>query len=201
MTLLEARTLFPITQDRAYLFSGGISPAATPVRAALDRWSELWATDPAQVYREYSEQWEQVRRSFAAAIGADTREIANTDSTSRGSNLIVQMIEAPERSNIVVDEFTYASSFHPWRLPGKSHVEIRCVPAREQRVTIDDLAQSRRSPDPCRQHHTRELANRVPPQPQHSGRHRTRERRVPDCRCCAIGRCSRCRCDARPCRP
>ena len=120
MTLLEARTLFPITQDRAYLFSGGISPAATPVRAALDRWSELWATDPAQLYREYSEQWEQVRRSFAAAIGADTSELANTDSTSRGSNLIVQMIEAPERSNIVTEIACHLTHPEPIGLSGHS---------------------------------------------------------------------------------
>ena len=47
MTPAEARTLFPITASRAYLFSGGLAPAAAPVKAALDRWTELWALDRA----------------------------------------------------------------------------------------------------------------------------------------------------------
>jgi selenocysteine lyase/cysteine desulfurase len=140
MTPALVRSLFPITRKRAYLFSGGLAPSASPVRAALDRWTELWALDPAYLYAHSPEDWELARERFASIIGAEASEIAITDSTSRGSNLVVQMIEAPPGSNVVVDEFTYASSFHPWRLPSKSHVEIRSVPAREHRVRFNDLA-------------------------------------------------------------
>ena len=39
-TLAEARELFPIVHERTYLFAGAITPAATPVRRAMDAWIE-----------------------------------------------------------------------------------------------------------------------------------------------------------------
>lgn len=138
----EARDLFPITATRAYLFSGGLAPAAIPVKAALDRWSDLWAADPAYLYAHYDEEWHSTRAAFARLIGADPSEVAITDNTSRGSNLIVQMIEARSGRNVVVDDYTYPSSVYPWILPSRSGVEVRRVRAREGRVRRDDLARA-----------------------------------------------------------
>ena len=45
MTPEAIREVFPITATRAYLFSGGLAPAATPVRAAHDRWTDAWMYD------------------------------------------------------------------------------------------------------------------------------------------------------------
>jgi cysteine desulfurase / selenocysteine lyase len=142
MTPAEARSLFPITAERAYLFSGGLAPAAAPVRAAHDRWTEQWALDPGYVYAHYHDDWDRAKETFARLIGAEAGEVAVVDHTSRGSNLAIQMIEAGPGSNVVVDEFTYPSSLYPWRLPAKSHVEIRYVPARDHRVHLDDLARA-----------------------------------------------------------
>ena len=140
MTPAAVRSLFPITTNRAYLFSGGLSPAATPVREAHDRWTELWASDPAYIYAHYDAEWELVRQRFATIIGAEADEIAVVDSTSRASNLIVQMIDPPPGSNVVVDEFTYPSSLYPWMLPAKADVEVRVVSARDHRIYLDDMA-------------------------------------------------------------
>lgn len=138
----EARSLFPITQNRAYLFSGGLAPAAKPVKAALDRWSGLWSSDPAVLYAEYEEEWDLCRKKFAELVGAEESEIALTDNTSRGSNLTVEMIGAPPGSNVVVDEYTYPSSLFPWRLGAKAETEMRFVRARENRVHLEDLAKA-----------------------------------------------------------
>lgn len=142
MTPAELRALFPITATRACLYSGALSPAAAPVRAAHDRWTERWALDPAEPYAHYRDEWELARQRFAALIGADPAEVAVVDNTSRASNLAVQMIAAPPGSNVVVDEYTYPSSLYPWLLPARSHVELRYVPAREHRVLLDDLARA-----------------------------------------------------------
>ena len=140
MTPDEARALFPVTATRAYLFAGGLAPAANPVRAALDAWSEAWALDPARLYAEYRAEREALRQAFATVIGADPEEVALVDGTSRGSNLAVQMVNAPPGSNVVVDEFTYPSALYPWRLPAKAHVELRRVGARDGAVRLGDLA-------------------------------------------------------------
>jgi len=138
----EARALFPICGSRSYLFSGGVAPAAWPVKSALDRWAEMWVADPSTIYSQFEEECELLRKTFAAVIGAEASEIAITDNTSRGSNLAVQMIDAPAGSNVVIDELTYPSSLYPWQLPAKSHVEIRQVGACEDKINVDDIARA-----------------------------------------------------------
>jgi selenocysteine lyase/cysteine desulfurase len=127
MTPEAARQAFPITATRAYLFSGGLAPAATPVREAHDRWTEAWTYDPAAPYMAYQHELEIARQRFAALIRADVDEVALVDNTSRGSNLIVQMIDAPPGSNVVVDEYTYPSSIYPWLLAPKLNQKRRFV--------------------------------------------------------------------------
>lgn len=140
MTPEQARQCFPITERRAYLFSGGLAPAATSVREAHDRWTDAWMYDPAAPYADYEGEWERARQRFATLIGADAEEIAVVDHTSRGSNLIVQMLPAAESSNVVVDEYTYPSSIYPWLLAPKAGIELRQVRAREHAIHLDDLA-------------------------------------------------------------
>ena len=140
MTPEAIRQAFPITATRAYLFSGGLAPAATPVRAAHDRWTDAWMNDPAAPYANYQHEWELARERFATLIGAEPDEIALVDHTSRGANLIVQMLEAPDGGNVVVDEYTYPSSIYPLRLAAKAHTEIRQVAARGHRVHVEDVA-------------------------------------------------------------
>ena len=140
MTPAAIRQAFPITAARAYLFSGGLAPAATPVRAAHDRWTDAWMNDPAAPYANYTHEWELARRRFATLIGAEPDEIALVDHTSRGANLIVQMLEAPDGCNVVVDEYTYPSSIYPWLLAAKANTEIRQVAARGHRIHMADIA-------------------------------------------------------------
>jgi len=140
MTPEQARQCFPITATRAYLFSGGLAPAATSVREAHDRWTDAWMYDPAAPYADYQGEWEHARQRFATLIGAEPDEVAIVDHTSRGSNLTVQMLDAPAGSNVVVDEYTYPSSIYPWLLAPKAHVELRQVKARDNVVDPDALA-------------------------------------------------------------
>ena len=118
LSLAQARVLFPIIEQRAYLFSGGLGPAATPVREAHNRWTDDWTYHPAT----YPAEWELARARFATWIGAVADEIAVIDHTSRGANLIVQMLPAPPSANVVVYEYTFPSSLYPWLLarnPGR----------------------------------------------------------------------------------
>ncbi len=142
MTPEDVRHLFPITATRAYLFSGGMAPAATPVREAHNRWTESWTYDPATPYAEYQHEWEELRQRFATLIGAEAEEIALVDHTSRGSNLIVQMLPCSDNGNVIVDDYTYPSSLYPWLLSARRHVEIRRVPARNHRIELDDIARA-----------------------------------------------------------
>ena len=123
------RSLFPITETRAYLFAGGLAPAALPVRAALDGWTDRWMHDPAYHRARYFDEWEILKDRLSAVLGADPDELAIVDNTSRGSNLAVQMIETPPGANIVTDPTSHPSAVWPWLLPGRPSVEVRSAPA------------------------------------------------------------------------
>ena len=125
--LSRFRSLFPITATRAYLFAGGLAPAAVPVKAAMDEWTERWMFDPTYHRARYFEEWELLRSGLAELLGADPDEVAIVDNTSRGSNLAIQMISAPSDANVVIDETSHPSAIYPWLLPQKTGVEIRTV--------------------------------------------------------------------------
>lgn len=123
--LSRFRELFPITASRAYLFAGGLAPAAVQVRAAMDEWTDRWMFDPVYHRARYFEEWELLRSRLAQLLGADAEEVAIVDNTSRGSNLAIQMIPAPSGANVVIDQTSHPSAIYPWLLPQKAGVEIR----------------------------------------------------------------------------
>ncbi len=133
------RPLFPITRKRAYLFAGGLAPAATPVKAALDEWSDRWMFDPAYHRARYFDEWRTLKDRLASVLGADSGELAIVDNTSRGSNLAVQMIDPPPGANIVTDPTSHPSAVWPWLLPGRTPVEVRTVPAGPTSTWADGL--------------------------------------------------------------
>jgi cysteine desulfurase/selenocysteine lyase len=122
--LSELRAQFPITRTRAYLFSGALAPAAVPVRAAWDEWSERWSTDPNAVYTGEAllGSADALRASFAALIGAKPETIAITDNTCRAANIAIRILAERPGGNVVVDDGTYPSSAYPWHARGDRDV-------------------------------------------------------------------------------
>ncbi len=142
MDLVEARSRFPILRERTYLFSGGHSPASSAARKAVQRLTDEWTYEIADLYGRLREEQDAVRGLFADLIGASTDEIAIVESTGMGSNLAVEMIEPRRGANVVFDEWSYPSSIYPWTLPERAHVERRFVPARDGLIEVDDLAEA-----------------------------------------------------------
>jgi selenocysteine lyase/cysteine desulfurase len=123
----EFRAEFPITRDRAYLFSGALTPAANRVRAAWDRWSTSWSDDPNSVYtgEMMIGAMDDLRASFGRLIGAEAGTIAITDNTCRAANIAIRVL-AERPGNVVIDDGTYPSSAYPWYARGDR--EVRFVP-------------------------------------------------------------------------
>lgn len=139
MNPAEVRELFPILQERTYLFSGGHSPASTPALEAVQRLMGEWADDTLDLYGRLHEEQDEVRRLFAGLIGADMDEVAVLDSTGSGENLAVEMIPIPAHGNVVFDEWSYPSAVYPWMLPPREHLERRWVMSRGGVIELDDL--------------------------------------------------------------
>ena len=73
MTPQEARDLFPILQERAYLFSGGIAPATRRTLESIRKHLDDLTYDPDDLFFRTHEDFQQVRRLFAELMGADEK--------------------------------------------------------------------------------------------------------------------------------
>lgn len=126
MDLAELRAQFPVARSRAYLFSGALAPAATPVRAAWDEWTRAWTEDPNSVYtgEMMIGAMDDLRGAFARLIGAGAETIAITDNTCRAANIAIRIL-ARRPGNVVIDSGTYPSSAYPWY--ARSDHEVRFV--------------------------------------------------------------------------
>jgi cysteine desulfurase / selenocysteine lyase len=125
MDLAEFRAQFPVTRDRAYLFSGAIAPAAAPVRAAWDEWTDAWMDDPNSVYtgEMMIGAMDSLRSAFAGMIGAGADTVAITDNTCRAANVAIRIL-AGRPGNVVIDSGTYPSSAYPWYARGDHQVRF-----------------------------------------------------------------------------
>lgn len=126
MDLATFRSQFPALRTRAYLFAGALTPAAAPVRAAWDAWSDAWEYDPNFVYTGpmMMGKMDELREAFARLIGADPAGITLTDNTCRAANIAVGILAARGGGNVVVDDGTYPSSVYPWRAHGLREVRL-----------------------------------------------------------------------------
>ena len=135
---LGVRGEFPITNEMAYLNSASAGPVSRTVRDALDTYA-----DERMFYRNpgYSQIAKAgARAKFANLFGADQDEIAFLSSTSDGENVVVSAMDWKASDNVVLDELHFTTSFVLYReLEKRTGVELRIVPSRDGRTSIEDF--------------------------------------------------------------
>lgn len=83
---------------------------------------------------------ERPRAAFARLINASPREIAITQSTSMGENLIVAGLGIPGgRGNIVTDALHHEGSLYMYAALASRELEVRIARSRAWRIDIDEL--------------------------------------------------------------
>ena len=136
---LGVRGEFPITEDTAYLNTASSGPLPRAVHDALTAYAEERAT-----YRNPGSRGEALRDArakFARLFGANEEEIALLFSTSDAENIITSALDWREGDNVVVDELHFTTTYVLYRELEKRHgIELRIVPVREGRASVDDFA-------------------------------------------------------------
>ncbi len=154
MNIDDFRSAFPITRERAYLFSGAMTPASDRTERALQDWVTLWRSRPLVSYDAAFQQIEKLRAAIAGLFGIDATRVSITDNTSRASNTAVRLLECSPGANVVFDETTYPSSRYPWlrltgaaprvavRKDGERHSEavVRCIDDHTVAVSVSHVA-------------------------------------------------------------
>jgi selenocysteine lyase/cysteine desulfurase len=140
----EFRSRFPITSDRAYLFSGAMAPAADTVISAAREWLSDWASRPLRRYDSALTEMDTLRDAVGAVLRVDGGHVALTANTSQASNTGVRILlsdlqQSKGKANVVVDRTTYPSSRYPWLVLG--HIELRVASSAAPGAMTDAIAE------------------------------------------------------------
>jgi selenocysteine lyase/cysteine desulfurase len=139
MNLEDFRKEFPITERYIYLDHAGIAPLSRRVAMSIERFLTEAMRSGAFLYPEWSKKVAMVRRNAARLINATEQEIAFIRSTSHGLSLVAAGLDWKEGENLLVYEKEFPSNLYPWlSLQGRG-IEVRYIPAREGRVTIEEI--------------------------------------------------------------
>ncbi len=121
-SLERIRENFPIVRNKIFLNHAAHSPLPKPVADAIIGY-----------VKEASEQWfseinfEEAKGLFAKLINAKRKEeVAFIPNTSTGLNIVANMLEYNENSNIVTTDLEFPSVVYPW-LKRKLNVKVRYV--------------------------------------------------------------------------
>jgi len=121
-SLEKIRENFPIVRNKIFLNHAAHSPLPKPVADAIIGY-----------VKEASEQWvseinfEEAKGLFAKLINAKRKEeVAFIPNTSTGLNIVANMLEYNENSNIVTTDLEFPSVVYPW-LKRKLNVKVRYV--------------------------------------------------------------------------
>ena len=131
---------FRIAPGMVLLNNAGTHPLYAPAADAVQRYLGYKQSGVFPPDFPLFEIVEGPRANFARLINADPAEIAVTQSTSMGENLIVNGLGLPGcGGNIVTDALHHEGSLYMYRSLAGRDLEIRVAKPRDWRISLDDL--------------------------------------------------------------
>jgi selenocysteine lyase/cysteine desulfurase len=137
----DARADFPVASMQTYLNSAAIHPMSVPSSRALQEHIAFRLKGGGEGRADFGEeQQKDLKRRFAALIGAKPNEIAFVQNTSDGENIVVMGMDLPHRGgNVVLDELHFETSLYMYKSLEAKGLELRVVKHRDWAIDIGDM--------------------------------------------------------------
>ncbi|WP_058826433.1 aminotransferase class V-fold PLP-dependent enzyme [Haloferax sp. Q22] len=145
MTPDELRTTIPALDDVTYLNTGAHGPSPRPIVERATEFLEYHEYDsPGDdgPYPTAFDAYEAVREDVAAFIGAETEEVALTQSTTDGINRIATALDWEPGDVVVRTDLEHPAGILPWRRLEREGVEVRVVESDAGRLDMDQYAEA-----------------------------------------------------------
>jgi selenocysteine lyase/cysteine desulfurase len=142
MTPEDLRADIPACERGVYLNTGASGPAPRRVVEATTRFverHEYEAPVGEGAYPVAFEAFEEARAAVAAFLGADTDEIALTQSTADGISRVAASLDWSPGDVVVRTDIEHAAGVLPWWHLERQGVETRVLTTAGGRVDLDDL--------------------------------------------------------------
>lgn len=129
----DIRRSFPVTRSKIFLNHAAYSPLPQPVVDVMREYN-----DELSRYEIDETKYNLGKEAFAELVGGKEEEIALVQNTSTGLNIVANMLDYPEDSNIVTTDLEYPSAVYPW-LKRRLGVEVRYVENVEGKILLEDV--------------------------------------------------------------
>ena len=144
--LLALRELFPAVQDTTFLGAHTLAPLSRPVRAAIDRFLDLWRSEASAElvwFDHIIPEMHRLEASYARLIGADPDEVVLTPSVSTGlSSLATAIAFTADRNRVLLARSEFPTDCHVWLAQERRGAEVVWVEvdrSADERAYLDAL--------------------------------------------------------------
>lgn len=151
MNIEAIRQDFPITEEYVNLDNASLSPIPEPVVQAVQQMLDERTRYGVEAFWNWIDVVDEVKAMLADLINATPEEIALTQNTSEGINIVANMLEWKDGDNVVLNNLEFFPNYWPWLRLRKYGVEIRIVEHRDGWITAEDFER-------CVDHNTRVIA-------------------------------------------
>lgn len=143
MTLEQFRGHFPVAKKWAFLDHAAVCPIPDLAVQAMNDYARLAAENGIAAIAEWVGRTEQARSLAARLINSPSAEdVAFVANTTTGIGMVAEGIRWQPGDNVVLAAEEYPSNQYPWLNLQENGVEVRAVPSRDNRVSVDDLRQA-----------------------------------------------------------
>jgi cysteine desulfurase/selenocysteine lyase len=133
------RRLFPVCRDFIYFNHAAVAPISLLVKEQVSACMQRYCDYGIVCNREMLELVEETRNLAARLVHADPTEIAFVKNTTQGLLLAANGIRWQKGDNVVIPEKEFPANVFPWLNLAEAGVEVRFVPLREGRFTVEDI--------------------------------------------------------------
>jgi selenocysteine lyase/cysteine desulfurase len=134
------REHFPVTARWAFLDHAAVAPLPAPAVEALRVYADSLAGNGIAAVKTWTDRLARVRQSAARLINAPTADdVYFVPSTTHGITVVAEGFPWSNGDNVVLAAEEYPANQYPWMNLADRGVEVRSVPSRGNRITIDDI--------------------------------------------------------------
>jgi selenocysteine lyase/cysteine desulfurase len=133
------REEMPVTRRWAFFDHAAVAPLPARAQRALAEWAADLAANGVANEPARSRRVEEVRGLCGRLLNADPLDIAFVKNTSEGIGIVAEGYPWRPGDNVVTAEDEYPANRYPWLNLAARGVEVRAVPSRGGRLSLDDL--------------------------------------------------------------
>lgn len=138
--LKEYRYLFPVSKKIIYLNHAAVAPISLRVADAVMKYNQEALHEGYTAGPRWVKHFEDIRKSCAKLINAQSEEIAFVKNTSHGLSLIARGLDFQSGDEIIISDVEFPANVYPWMALEDDGVVLKKIPSLNGTLDLDRLS-------------------------------------------------------------